>query len=331
MKQACFCFILLILGICCVTANAQDSGVDIVQNQGVVTVKNQGVVTVKNQGVVSSEILQAVQKKVESLKEQNINLIAEEEITIEEFDDKGEINKTTDILSEYRIIPNNLGKSFAYGIPHEERTVLSAKENGKIKKMKKIDDPFITSGNAFTDLYVVFDTQNEEYFDYSFFGNMSLGPDEKSNLPDENNKKNFSGDYKIKIRDALKGRNLYMINIIQKEADVGKTNNERWNLKYRGLALIDLDTMEIVQVNRGKTYRVLSVGFIVRVAVSRKYFYTQYEYDSIKIGDRFLTLPTAKTVELYKMNGQLDAVYKYKYSNYREFTVDTKIKYGAID
>ena len=46
----------------------------------------------------------------------------------------------------------------------------------------------------------------------------------------------------------------------------------------------------------------------------------------------FLFINTGATdIEVYQMNGQLDTAYKYKYSNYKEFTVDTKINYDAID
>jgi len=310
MKQACFCFMLLILGICCVTANAQDTGVALVQASG----------------VDISEILQAVQKNVESLKEQFTNLIADEEITIEEFDNKGKVKKTTNILSEYRIIPTKSEKHFSYGIPQEERTMLSAKENGKIKKMKIFFDPLLGSVNVWSDLFMLFDKQNENDFDYSLPNSNNINI--HAAIPGEENKKIPSG-YKISLRKELDNRKFYLISIIQKNADIVRIKNDQWNIKYHGIALIDKETMEVAQLNRQRTEESLTIAFgIVKI---RKYYFTQYEYDNLKIGDRLMTLPTVKTIEVYRENGQLDSVYKYKYSNYREFTVDTKIEYGAID
>jgi hypothetical protein len=297
MKQKYICLVmqfLLISGICSVPVRAQDSEVSL------------------------SEILQAVQKNVDILKEQNTNLISDEEITIEEFDNKGKIKKTTNIISEYRIIPTKSEQLFSYGIPQEERNVLSAKENGKIKKMKKFDDPVLASKNAGADLCVVFDRQNEEYFDYTFFNGTIL-----SASRDKQNEE-YSA-YELNITEGIKGRKVYMIDIEQKEADRGKINHHRWNLKYKGVALIDVGTMEIVQLNRS---RVTVVGLRNKPIY---YYFIQNEYDKVKINDQFLTLLVAKIVKVYRMDGTLDTVYKYKYSNYKAFSVKTKIRYGAME
>jgi len=72
MTQKYFCFamqILLFSVMCAIFVNAQELSNSL------------------------SEILRPVQENVEALKELNINLIAEEEITIEEFDNKGKKRK----------------------------------------------------------------------------------------------------------------------------------------------------------------------------------------------------------------------------------------------
>jgi hypothetical protein len=292
--------------MCAVFVNAQDSDVSI------------------------SEILQAVQKNVALLKELNTNLVAEEEITIEEFDENRKIKKKTEVISEYRIIPTKSEGLFSYGVPQEERTVLSAKENGKVKKIKKFVEPksIFWTINSCTDFFVLFVKQNEEHFKYELNGT------DLSVLIDKQNER--YSYYKFNEIEKFKGRNVYIIDIEQKEAEIGKLGSYwRWNIKYIGVALVDIETMEIVQINRRRVimnrYLNSIIGLGARRAIHLNYHFVQHEYDKVKINDQFLTLPVAKTVEVYRMNGQLDTVYKYKYSNYKEFTVDTKIEYGEID
>jgi hypothetical protein len=327
MKQKYFCLVmqfLLISGICSVPVRAQNPDVSL------------------------SEILQAVQKNVDFLKEQIINFTCKEEITIEEFNYKGKIKKTTNIISDYRAFPE-MAKSeqaslIVPGILREERETLSVKENGKAKKVKNFTEPVYLSGrDDFTELFVWFDKQNEEYF-----------------------------DYKLNGVEKVNERNTYVITIKQKEKESGKIGNWRWNnLIYEGIAWIDAETMEVIQINRG----VVGVKFISRKLFTAsqitKHFRTRYEYDKVKIGDQLLTLPAAKTVEVFSgrhtiwigsgvppevdlekgielfrtnVGGHFgesmrrDTTYKYKYSNHKAFsvdtnvfTVDTEIRYGATD
>ena len=238
MNKKCFLIpCLLFLGLYIVSAIAKDSDVSIL------------------------EILQAVQKNVESLKEQNINLIADEEITIEEFDDKGKVKKTINILSEYRIIQTKSEKPFSYGIPQEERTVLFTKENGKVIKTKTFIEPYMFrfAYNGTSELFVLFDKQNEEYFDYELIGT------DLSVLFDNQNEKYLR--FKFNGIEEAKSGNVYIIDIVQKEADVLKSKNGAqmwaWNLKYKGVVQIDTTSMEIVRLNRAKstTWRRI-LGFV---------------------------------------------------------------------
>ena len=64
---------------------------------------------------------------------------------------------------------------------------------------------------------------------------------------------------------------------------------------------------------------------------NRYVFYTQYNFDRIRIGNRLLTLPVEKISQLFRENGQLDTSYQYRYSNYRVFDTDIKIIFGEIE
>jgi len=197
--------------------------------------------------------------------------------------------------------------------------VLSAKENGK---MKKFDDPMFLRGmNSSTDLYAIFSKQNEEYFYYKLIGTDLSVLQDKQN--DEYSNFKFDG------LEEFKMRNVYIVGIVQKDEDIGKLGSSwEWKIKYRGVALIDTETMEVIRLyrSRGYLYR-KRFGSIV----FKNYYFIQIEYDKLKIGDQFFTLPTMRAVEIYRMNGTLDTIYTYKYSNYKVFNADVKIEYEAID
>jgi len=295
--------VLLVLAVCNAPVDADDSDVQL------------------------STILQAVQKNIDSLKNQIIDFISEEEILIEEFDDKGKTKKTIRVLSEYRVFPeatNTIHDCRAVyemteslqpaGILREERTVASIQENGKT--VNDFTEQFWAKGNSYVDLFVLFDKQNENCFDYKL------------------TEINKNGE-----------QNVYGIEIKQKEADVGEKNTQNdknlsWNIKYEGLALIDAATMEIIKLNRYMFDVNYTRDYIINISgkprtitipLGRYGVLTQYEYDKVEINDRRITLPMAKTVELYRENGQLDTVYKYRYDKHRAFNVSTKIRYAAVE
>ena len=306
MKQRYFCsakLAALVLAICIVPVNAQDSDIQL------------------------STILQSVQKNINLMREQIIDLISEEEILIEEFDNDGKKKKTINVLSEYRIFPEKANmihdcriieeineSLLPTGILHEERTVISIKENGK--KINDFTEQFWAKGSSYVDLFILFDKQNEKCF-----------------------------DYKLKEVDKIGERAVYKIEIKQKEADTGEKNTKQdksisWNTKYEGFALIDAATMEVVQLNRDRfeiNYtRQYAIPItrklkIITLPLGRYNVLTQYEYDKIKINDRSMALPVSKTIELFKENGQLDTVYKYKYGKHKAFNVSTKIKFNAVE
>lgn len=280
---------------------------------------------------VLSKILQAVQKNVDSQKMQMVNLSSREEITIEEYGGDGKIQKTTNIISDYRVFPKTtteipecrvvseiLESFLPLEILREEREVLSVKENDRI--VKDFKEPFWARGSSFVDFFILFDKQNEECFDYELVNSIKVGD-----------------------------RSIYVIEIKQKKWDVGKKargkgENISWEVKYEGAALIDARTMEIIQLNRGGVNISYSdtIPTISRAGtqfsfstmepiVTRHFFLTQYEYDKIKIRDHFLTLPVAKTVNLYLENGQLNTVYKSRYSDHKMFTVEAKISFDTTD
>ena len=282
MKHNLICLatqILLISGIYVIPVNAQDSV------------------------ILNPNILQAIQKNVDFLEEQITNFLSHEETTIEEFDNKGRIKKTTKIISEYRAVLETAKPKQFYSVQsnllNEERNVLSAKENGKDKKIKNYPEPFpLKTGDGYTDLFVVFSKENEKYF-----------------------------DYKVKGIEKNKERNAFIIEIQQKENDIGKIENWSWNVRYEGYVWVDIDTLEVIQLKRNMIaveYKIIPEYIVVK----REYFSTRYEYDKVWIKSQFLMLPVIKTIELFQENGQLSAVYKYNYSDFKSFDSSINIFYG---
>jgi hypothetical protein len=274
------------------------------------------------------EILKAVQKNVDFLKEHLVDLISEEVVVIEEFDDKGKTKKITNIVSEYRTFPEITNAisdcSVVYeiieslmpvGILREERELQSVKENNKAQRLDryKFNEHFWAGGSSFVELLFFFDKQNEKCFDYDLKGV------EKNN-----------------------SRDVYVIGIKQKEASIGAKYTEineyiHWGIQHAGSMLIDAETMEIVRLNRNRVsiyYNTKRAGNspiydMFPYSTARYTASTQYEYEKVKIRDQYLTLPVAKTVELIRSNGKLGSSYKYRYSNHRAFGADTKISFDT--
>jgi len=274
-----------------------------------------------------SEILHAVQKNVDFLKEHIIDLVSEEKITIEEYNNRGRVGRTTSIISEYRIFPERtssipdcrvvyeiIESLLPVGILREERELLSAKENNREQRLDRFrfTEHFWARGSSYVELMILFDKQNEGCF-----------------------------DYELKGVGSVDGRNVYVIGIKQREADVGSVHAEKdmnisWDVRYEGSALIDAETMDIVQLNRDRvtighgvqrTENAPMYDMFPNVTTIRYFLFIQYEYEKVSINDRFLTLPVTKTVSLFRETGQPDISYKYRYGNHRAFTVDTKISF----
>jgi len=275
-----------------------------------------------------SGILRAVQNNVDFLKEHIVDLISEEEITVEEFNDKGKVKNKINITAEYRVFPElkestpdcrviyDIVESFLpAGILREERILLSVKENNKTRLPDgyEFKEHFGVGGSSYVELLFLFDKNNEKCFDYELKG---------------------AGKYN--------DRDVYIIGIKRKEADSGRrrieNENISWDMKYDVTALIDAGTMEIVQLNRERveisfssrrTAKTTIAGMFPYVT-TRYYLFIQYEYERVKIRDRYLTLPVAKTARLLRINEQPEAVYKYRYGNHRMFAVGTKVLFDAV-
>ena len=261
-----------------------------------------------------SEILEAVQNNTASLREQIVDFTSKEEITIEEFnvDKKGVIGtkKTTNIVSEFRAFPKAAKSGqVATVLPdilQKERTVLAVTENGKDRKNKNYTEPdFFAANDAYTDLFILFDKQNEQNFHYELKGIEKIGE-----------------------------RDVYVIRIAQKEMETGQVGKWEYNIAFEGAARVDAETMEVVRLNRGRIYRI-HYGTRsprdprINSVETGSYYLSQHEYGKVKIMDRFLTLPVARTIRLFRNDGSPDTVYKYRYSDFKAFTVDTKITYGS--
>ena len=315
MKQKFFyslIWFLFVMFICELSVNAQDSDVYL------------------------SNILQAVQNNVDSKKEQFINFLSKEEITIEQFNEKMKLVNTTSVISDYRAFPktttsfsdcsivSEILTSIQPNIVGEEREILSIKQNNR--NVKEFSEAIWARGNTYTDIFILFDKQNEKCFDYKLLGISKIG--ERSVLAIE-----------IKQKNIDIGRNDI-------KDTVGNVSGQKmlgisWVLMYEGLVMIDAETMEIVQLSRDsidyiETYKFPSIHPLTRkvsyyvLREENYYFSTQYEYDKIKIGDHFLTLPVTKIIKLFRENGQLDTIYTYKYSNHKAFSTNTTISFGEF-
>ena len=261
------------------------------------------------------EILQAVQTYVDFLRNNVRDFVSREEITIEEFDNRGRINKTTEIISEFRVTPvrpelRKPGRLFLYTIPQEERTLLSVRENDKPRRNTNFSEPaFLVGLNPFNDLLVIFDKRNEEYFNYRLNG-----------------------------IETISGRKAYVIEIEQKEAEIGNTTTFWWIRKYEGVAHIDVETMDVLKLNRGRhdfrpgARHLRYLGRLIGRNVSMRLpHYHYYEYKKVNIGNQYYTLPVERTSRLYHQDGRIHTIFRYRYSDHRVFTVDTNIKFDFTD
>ena len=253
--------------------------------------------------LVTSEIVRVIQKEVDLLKENLVDIISSEEVSIEAyFDREGKPRTTTTIISEYRIfpeknegtIPNCRAAIEILADPQKLKTVLR-EERKVLSKKGGIESWLITAyldrTDNFVDLLVAFDKQNENCFNYELLGV-------------ENNE-----------------RKAFVIRIIGKEEYNIITDMENWKFRYEGNALFDYETMAIVQLNK------LGIAYIpYNIWVS-------YGYDKVRIRDQFLTLPVFKAVESFsdRDRKKLDMRWTYRYSDYKAFGVDTKISFGPND
>ena len=315
MKHKYFCPaipMMLITWICAVMANAQGLNVS----------------SSKNAQDIQAKIIQSVQENVDFMKEHVVDLLSIEEVTIEEFDVKGKLTKTTDITSEYRVfseaIKNSSDCSFAYealestmpaGILRDERVILSAKENNKTQRAERFNfnEPVWSKGHNHAGYLVFFDKLYENCFYYSLNG-----------------------------VEKIDGRDAYGIEVMKREEEVGESKGMSWKLAYLTTAWIDAETMDVVQLNRNNlavtyTYAISTADlqkFRSMPDIRKVISYTvnaQYKYGKVKINDQLLTLPTEKTIRFIRENGQLETAYKYRYNDYKAFNVATKILFGASE
>jgi len=323
MKRKSFCLlicILFVLGKCVIYANAQVPGVSFSEE-------------VK---ILQTSIIQKIQENVDFLKENIVNYLSKEEISIDEFALTGKKTKTTNITTEYRVFHSEQNTKTSYdckfiydalaessvqliGIQREEREVFSVIENNKEKKVKKFYEPFWVKGHSYADLLVLFDKQYEKCFIY-----------------------NLAGRGKIRDRDA------YAIEIKQKNREYGTSGSTSWeSFGYDGIAWIDIETNEIVQLSRN----MIAVHHYNDDSILEKTnsFTTQYDYEKVQINGKFLTLPVEKTIKYFQQaevskgstsifrpvtpmyEWKLLTQYVYRYSDYKAFNVDTKINFGVID
>ena len=134
---------------------------------------NVNAASAQDSNISLSDIIQNVQKKINFLSEHIANFVTIEEITIKEFDNKGNVKKTKSIISEYRVIPEKLTYVQSSEITQEIREILSVKEEG-IKNVNKFIEPVSARGNPYNDLFLWFDNDSEKCFDYKLNGTEKI-------------------------------------------------------------------------------------------------------------------------------------------------------------
>jgi len=307
---------------------------------------------------LQAKIVQKLQQDVDYLNENLIDFISSEELTIEaEFDTNGKPRITKSIISEYRVIPRIIkaGKTLTCKLVYdvlsdsaepvdflrEERNMKSGGFLGLPSYAAGQDQhifnvPFYAGGSSYSGFFVLFDKQYENCFDFKLVG-----------------------------AGKIMERDVYAMAINQKDNEIGDNSNTvssinmTWYLGYNGVAWIDKDTMDIIQLNR------MPVGITYGPTPPRpsktsrtpppdnQYIFTnEYEYDKVHIKDKYFTLPVTRTINLFywkvpdpktimgglknlfqptKKDWQLTAAFKYVYSDYRAFNVNTTITFSPME
>lgn len=321
VEKICMILAILVLAmeICTVPMSAQNSKTYLIPvPKDVQNLEN----SVKMQEM-QTKIIQNAQQQVDLLKENLIDITGVEEAIIEDKNKDRTTWKTISIISDYRIFPEKAKKtasdvriatqdSLRQSVYfREERQMVSAKENGRV--IKSVGNPFWDmTGGSFVDFFFCFDKQNENIFDYKLLG----------------------------FTDVNK-RNAYVMEVKAKERVAVKMPNAAYIMDYSALVLVDAVTLEFFQIAGGIFEQMFGVEY---------YFFSQYEYEKVKIKSQLLLLPVSKTINVYYIGTPRDAkkypyeslpkgfdalplgrVYKYKYSDYKAFNVDMKIRFGTME
>ena len=353
MKHGYFLLLVrlpLILAICTVSLNAQSTSV-----------------TAQNTDVSITAILDAVQKNVDFQKKHLVDFVSKEEITVDEFNNNKEKEKTTNIISEYHVFAKAVNEMTAcgldiseaiaakmpllYNIMRREREILSVKINGKMPKNTGVvfNGTFLfLNEHSELSYLVLFDKQCEKYFNYRLRGIEKI-----------NDRDAYAVEItKKKTDDLFTNSTIFNINksgnIYAEEKKVETTgalysdvafflNMDEMPVDYKYIALIDAETMDIVQLrgddkldlshwtkntngidNVNRTREIVDT-LIPKCLYSKpvnclpfwEYYRFRYEYGKVKIADQFLTLPISKTIEILRKNERPAAVYKYVFSGFK--------------
>ena len=194
-KQFCLVVqILLILGVCVISINAQDSEISL----SPVSKESHEQHILENIQVVQTKVLQNIQKQVDLLKENLVNIVSHEESLSERggtYDSAGPNRKdniqTKSILSEYRVSYNGatvinpdcgIVAKILNPVEHpyvlqEERNLLSEKitvNNAKVTtwhSYTQLEQFYLgIARNSFVELIIPFDKQYEKCFEYKLLG-----------------------------------------------------------------------------------------------------------------------------------------------------------------
>ena len=237
-----------------------------------------------------AKILQNIQRQIDLLKENLVDIISLEEVTNERtgyYQGKQAI-KTTSTLSDYR---TSYSKETA-GVIHDCSSVAKIlnpieppyilQEDRKVRSIIRSDNykdnwAFVTTAidqfyidiarNSFVELIVPFDRQYEKCFDYKLLGVVKIN--DRNAYVIEVMGKESSREVKINTRDAFITEGDYVENGLLSKKEVRLLEDENieegriihfrdmetsWDIKFGGMALIDVETMEIFQFNRKKVF-----------------------------------------------------------------------------
>ena len=252
----------------------------------------------------------------------------------------------------------------------EERKLLSAKENGKTVKSIK-NPPWAEEQNSFAELLIFFDKENEHCFNYNLIGVTKVKERDAIIMEVELEKSRMPFDLimatRLNVRHRLPNLDDYALRIDRVLFDAETLEI----IQYRKARMLPgkrwlPPAIEYKPYRDGYDEHTVEVRVHLEIDPRKIKFY-QIDYGKIKIRDQFLTLPVEKSVSIFfedvvkiywsallsnsdvlsrgnyireKLSDMLTTpdllsfareTHNYKYSDYKSFGADVKIKYGTAE
>lgn len=301
---------------------------------------------------LQTKILENAYKNVALLKENLVDIISREEVSriqasvIQKLSINGKDVSIENLGKTPLLIVDNVGNEYTsinmisdYRIIFlPEETHMTTVKCGDVAKMMDLSTPRYLSEERIklSEKFGSLSLASDNYPNWDFVAN---GFNEYLIIFDKRYEKCF--DYKLQGVAKIKERDALVLEIKGKDRISGKiTGTFRkgadYNYKYNGYALIDVETLEIFQLNGGRIDLQSADG------ESTSAFFSQYEYDKVKIKDQSMMLPVVRNIVIFdiitrsvndigEQYDRLSTIYNYRYSDYKAFNVDTTIKFSAPD